>query len=146
LVGFRLWAVDWLTGNPKIEVQPCPTASTGFHSGVRRAGSAVTRYVPFNEGITKFDTEFAVLGYKTASDTKGALCAQTHKRPVPQGYVHQSVGVGWWSIPATAPQARSDIRCCSELWFSIKCFSFDLICLSDGGSHADRHTSPVRAD
>jgi hypothetical protein len=45
-------------------------ASTGFHSGVRRAGSPVTRYVPFKEGITKFDTEFAVFGHKTASDTK----------------------------------------------------------------------------
>src|SRR5205807_1106451 len=27
------------TGNPEIEVQPCPTASTGFHSGVRTASS-----------------------------------------------------------------------------------------------------------
>jgi hypothetical protein len=26
-----------MTSNPEIEVQPCPTASTGFHSGVRRA-------------------------------------------------------------------------------------------------------------
>ena len=70
--------VDWyrvtrvLTGNPEIEVQPCPTASTGFHSGVRRASSAVTRYVSFKEGTAKFDTQLAVFGHKTASDTKGA--------------------------------------------------------------------------
>jgi hypothetical protein len=28
--------------------------------------------VAFKESITKFDTEFAVFGYKTASDTKAA--------------------------------------------------------------------------
>src|SRR5579864_6375403 len=60
-----------MTSNPEIEVQPCPTASTGFHSGVRRASSAVTRYVSFKEGTAKFDTQFAVFGHKTASDTKG---------------------------------------------------------------------------
>ncbi len=37
--------------------------------------------------------------------------------PVPQGCVHQSVGVGWWWIPATVPQASCDIHCCSELRF-----------------------------
>src|SRR5437667_4958956 len=60
-----------MTRNPEIEVQPCPTASTGFHSGVRRANSAVTRYVSFKEGTAKFDTQLAVFGHKTASDTKG---------------------------------------------------------------------------
>ncbi|HKV79945.1 MAG TPA: hypothetical protein VJP02_17480 [Candidatus Sulfotelmatobacter sp.] len=37
---------------------------------MRRASSAFTRYVPFKEGTTKFDMEFAVFGHKTASDTK----------------------------------------------------------------------------
>jgi len=78
-------------GHPEVKVQPCPTASTGSHSGARRAGSAFTHYVPFNEGITKFDTEFAVFGHKTASDTKRGLCAWAHKMPVLRGSLHQSV-------------------------------------------------------
>jgi hypothetical protein len=60
-----------MTGKPEIQVQPCPTASTGFDSGVRRASSAITSYVPFKKGTTKFDMEFAVFGHKMASDTKG---------------------------------------------------------------------------
>ena len=62
-----------MADNPEIEVQPYPTASTGFHSGVRRASSAVTHYVSFKEGTAKFDAQFAVFGHKTASDTKGGL-------------------------------------------------------------------------
>lgn len=77
----RVTHSSWITSNPEIEVQPCPAASTGFHSGVRRASSAVTCYVSFKEGTAKVDTQFAVFGHKTASDTKSSLCAQTHKRP-----------------------------------------------------------------
>jgi hypothetical protein len=101
-----------MTRNPEIEVQPCPTASRGFHSAVRRAGSTVTRYVPFKEGITRFDTEFAVFGHKTASDTKGRLCAWAHKRPVLQGSLRRSVCEDWWLTPQARRWKRCDIHGC----------------------------------
>ena len=53
---------DWyrvtrvLTGNPEIEVQPCPTASTAFIAASEGQVPPFTRYVSFKEGTAKFDT------------------------------------------------------------------------------------------
>jgi hypothetical protein len=60
---------------PQTEVQPILTASTGFHSGRRRARSGITRYVPFGNAKRHSHASPCVLCHKIANDTKGRFCA-----------------------------------------------------------------------
>jgi Sigma-70, region 4 len=78
-----------------------------------KGSSAVTRYVPFKEGITKFDTEVAVFGHKTASDTKGGLCAWAHKRLTPHLSITETaqvLGLSEANVKTRLCRARLQMR------------------------------------
>ena len=102
-----------MTSNPEIEVQPCPTTSTGFQSGVRRAVPPSHAMCPSKKASASSIREVVVFGHKTSERHKTP--SQAFCRPCLCGLLPTTASRLLPERDATAPPKLRRRRLCPSL-------------------------------